>query len=348
MVLRELGGGKALCDEAPVKPHPHPASTTAAEALWYIAPGVAELRPAVLPMPKADELQVRMLYSGLSRGTERLVFQGRVPDSEWQRMRAPAQEGDFPFPVKYGYAAVGTVEAGPEGLIGKNIFALYPHQSRFTLPAERAIVLPDNIPPQRAVLTANLETSINILWDAHAAPGDRIVVIGAGIVGLLVASLAAKLPGAEVTLVDIDATRATLAEKIGAHFAEPKAAPHDADLVIHTSATEKGLALAFECAGMEATIVEASWHGSGACALSLGGSFHSRRLKLVSSQVGEIPAWRKPRWNYRRRLEAAVRLLADAKLDALLGEQVPFEKLPQELPRLFAPGAPGVGAFVRY
>jgi threonine dehydrogenase-like Zn-dependent dehydrogenase len=343
-----LGGDNPLCDEVPVKPHPHPAAASTAEALWYTAPGVAELRPAELPAPKPGELQVRMLYSGLSRGTERLVFQGRVPESEWQRMRAPAQEGDFPFPVKYGYAATGTVEAGPEALIGKNVFALYPHQSRFTIAAERAIVLPDNIPPQRAVLTANLETSLNILWDSHAAPGDRIVIIGAGIVGLLVASLAAKLPGAEVTLVDIDPTRAALAEKIGAQFKEPKAAPHDADLVIHTSASEKGLALALECAGMEATVVEASWHGAGACALSLGGAFHSRRLKLVSSQVGEIPAWRKPRWNYRRRLEAAVRLLSDPKLDALLGEQIPFARLPQELPRLFAPNASGVGALVRY
>ena len=318
------------------------------EALWYAAPGRAEIRPQRLDAPTPETVRVRSLFSAVSRGTEKLVFSGRVPPSEFERMRAPFMEGAFPFPVKYGYAAVGTVEAGPEALIGKNIFALYPHQSRFTIAAERAIVLPDNIPPQRAVLTANLETSINILWDGHASPGDRIVVIGAGIVGLLVASLAAKLPGAEVTVVDIDASRAALAETIGARFAQPKAAPHDADLVIHTSATEKGLALALECAGVEATIVEASWHGTGACALPLGGAFHSRRLKLVSSQVGEIPAWRKPRWNYRRRLEAAVRLLADPKLDALLGEQVPFARLPQELPRLFAPDASGVGALVRY
>ena len=346
MVSPPLGGNNPPCDEAAVKAGSSPPPEV--RALWYVSPGVAELRPAPCPEPRVGEVRVRTLYSGLSRGTERLVFQGRVPESEWKRMRAPAQEGDFPFPVKYGYAAVGAVEAGPQALIGRTVFALYPHQSRFVIPVERLALIPDDIPAQRAVLTANLETALNILWDGNAAPGDRIVVIGAGIVGLLIASLAAKLPGADVTVVDIDPARKTLVEALGAHFAEPKTAPHDADLVIHTSATEKGLALAFECAGTEATIVEASWHGESPCQLTLGGAFHSRRLKLVSSQVGEIPSWRKPRWNHRRRLEAAIRLLADEKLDILLGEAIPFENLPKELPRLFAPNASGVGALVRY
>jgi threonine dehydrogenase-like Zn-dependent dehydrogenase len=263
-------------------------------------------------------------------------------------MRAPAQDGEFPFPVKYGYAVVGKVEAGPPALLNRTVFSLYPHQTKFVIPAECTFPIPDSISARRATLTANLETALNVLWDAHAAPGDRIVIIGAGIVGLLVASLAARLPGAEVSVVDIDASRKALVETMGAVFTEPKSAPHDADLVIHTSASEKGLALAFECAGKEATIVEASWHGADACKLALGGAFHSRRLKLVSSQVGEIASWRKPRWNHKRRIEAAIRLLADARLDALLGEEVPFEELPQNLPRLFAQDAPGVGALVRY
>jgi 2-desacetyl-2-hydroxyethyl bacteriochlorophyllide A dehydrogenase len=318
-----------------------------ARALWYVAPGQAELRPAALREPGIGELLVRTLYSGLSRGTERLVFQGEVPESEWKRMRAPAQEGEFPFPVKYGYCAVGSVEAGPSSLLERTVFALYPHQSRFVIPVERVVVIPESVPPQRAVLAANMETALNILWDGHAAPCDRIVIIGAGIVGLLVAALASKLPGAEVTVVDIDPARKPLVERLDAHFAEPKAAPHDADLVVHASATEKGLALAFDCAGTEGTVVEASWHGAQACQLRLGGAFHSRRLKLISSQVGEIAPHRRPCWNHRRRLEASVKLLADARLDALLGEEIPFEKLPGALPRLFASGA-GVGALVRY
>jgi NADPH:quinone reductase-like Zn-dependent oxidoreductase len=332
----------------PVKADTRPVQAIEARALWYVSPGVAELRPAVCSTPHADEILVRALYSGLSRGTERLVFQGRVPESEWTRMRAPAQDGEFPFPVKYGYAVVGEIEAGPPELLNRTVFTLYPHQTKFVTPAECAFPIPDNIPARRATLTANLETALNVLWDAHAAPGDRIVIIGAGIVGLLVASLAARLPGAEVSVVDIDSSRKKLVETMGAVFTDPKSAPHDADLVIHTSASERGLALAFECAGKEATIVEASWHGADACKLALGGAFHSRRLKLVSSQVGEIASWRKPRWNHKRRIEAAIRLLADARLDALLGEEVPFEKLPQNLPRLFAQDAPGVGALVRY
>lgn len=318
-----------------------------ARALWYVAPGVAELRACSEREPDPDEVLVRTLYSGLSRGTERLVFHGRVPKSEWERMRAPAQAGDFPFPVKYGYAAVGEVEAGPKALLKRRVFALHPHQDRFVTLADEVVAIPEDVPPRRAVLTANLETALNILWDGNAAPGDRIVVIGGGVIGLLVAALASRLPGAEVTVVDVDAARADVTKRLGVSFAAPGSAPREADLVIHASATSAGLALALECAGEEATVVEASWHGDDACEVSLGGAFHSRRLKLISSQVGNVPCARRPRWTRRRRLETAVRLLADERLDALLGEEIPFSQLPKHLPRLFAPGA-GVGALVRY
>jgi threonine dehydrogenase-like Zn-dependent dehydrogenase len=338
----------AMPRKPPVKAPDHRLDTVEARALWYVAPGAAELRTVTHPLPGPGEVQVRTLYSGLSRGTERLVFEGRVPKSEWERMRAPAQAGNFPFPVKYGYAAVGEVEAGPQPLLKRHVFALYPHQDRFVAPADEVIAIPQGVPARRAVLTANLETALNILWDGNAAPGDRIVIIGSGVVGLLVAALAARLPGAEVTAVDVDAARRPLAERLGVNFAGPSSAPRDADLVIHTSASAAGLSLAFECAGDEATIVEASWHGEDACEVSLGGAFHSRRLKLVSSQVGDIACARRPRWTKRRRLETAVHLLADERLDALLGEEIPFGELPRHLPRLFARGAAGIGALVRY
>jgi threonine dehydrogenase-like Zn-dependent dehydrogenase len=325
-----------------------PKANSSIRALWYVAPGKAELRPATIGDREPDEVLVRSLYSGLSRGTERLIFEGRVPESEWGRMKAPAQEGEFPFPVKYGYATVGEVEEGPAALKGKTVFALYPHQERFILPTEKVFTVPDEVPAKRATLAANMETALNILWDGNAQPGDRIAVVGGGIVGALVAALGSKIPGAEVTLVDIDPSREKTAKAVGAAFALPRNAPKEADLVIHTTASAEGLTLALELAGVEATIVEASWFGAGMVNVPLGDAFHSRRLRLVSSQVGNICASRAKRWNMRRRLEAAIRLLADDRLDALIGEEVPFAELPQQLPRLLSRTAPGLGALVRY
>jgi len=320
----------------------------AARALWYVAPGKAELRPATIGDAGPNGVLVRTLYSGLSRGTERLIFEGKVPEAEWSRMKAPAQEGDFPFPVKYGYAAVGLVEEGPPELKGKHVFVLYPHQDRFIVQAERAFILPDDVPPQRATLAANMETALNILWDGGAQPADDIVIVGGGIVGMLVASLASRLPGAKVTLVDIEPSRRQIASRLGVRFCLPEQAPGDADLVIHTTASAAGLTLALNLAGVEGTIVEASWFGMGMVNVPLGDAFHSRRLRLISSQVGNVCASRAKRWTTRRRLEAAIGLLTDDRLDALIGEEVPFAELPQQLSRLLSPKAPGLGALVRY
>jgi threonine dehydrogenase-like Zn-dependent dehydrogenase len=332
-----------------VKAVNHRREAAEANALWYVAPGVAELRPAALPLPAAGEVLVRTLFSGISRGTERLVFEGRVPKSEWQRMKGPGQEGEFSFPVKYGYAAVGVVEIGPDALLGATVFALHPHQERFVIAADKVTPVPGGVPARRAVLTANLETALNILWDGNAAPGQRIVVVGGGLVGLLVAALAAPMANTAVTLVDIDPAREKLAATFGAAFALPKDAPTDADLVVHTAASEAGLALALECAGDQATVVEASWYGDKKISLALGGAFHARRITLVSSQVGGIsPARRRAGWTNERRLRAATHLLADDGLDALLGEEIPFNELPSQLPRLLAANAAGVGAYVRY
>ncbi len=320
----------------------------AALALWYVAPGKAELRPATIGDVDANAVLVRTLYSGLSRGTERLIFEGKVPEGEWSRMKAPAQEGEFPFPVKYGYSAVGVVEQGPAEFQGKNVFVLYPHQDRFVVPAERAFIIPGNVPPRRATLAANMETALNILWDGGAQPADDIVIVGGGIVGMLVASLAARLPGARVTLVDIEPSRKAIAEHFGIRFALPDEAPGEADLVIHTTASANGLSLALKLAGVEGTIVEASWFGTGMVNVPLGDAFHSRRLRLISSQVGNVCAARAKRWTTRRRLEAAIRLLEDDRLDPLIGEEVPFAELPQQLSRLLSPKAPSLGALVRY
>lgn len=309
------------------------------KALWFTGPGRAEWRDEPLPAPGSGHLRVRSLYSAISRGTESLVFHGRVPPSEYDRMRAPFQAGQFPFPVKYGYSSVGEVEEGPADLRGRKVFALHPHQSAYVIPGEAALILPDNVPPLRAVLAANMETALNAIWDSGAAPASRIAIVGAGVVGALVAYLAGRMPGAEVTIVDVQPERARLAEAFGVEFRAPERAPADCDIVFHASGAPAGLATALACAGDEATVVEMSWYGDGPIAVPLGGAFHSRRLRLVSTQVGKVAPSQRSRWSHRRRLGAALALLADAKLDVLLEPACPFASLPERLPALLAPGS---------
>lgn len=310
-----------------------------ARALWYSAPGRAELRDEALPPLGAGDLRVAALHGALSRGTEALVFAARVPPTEYQRMRAPFMGGNFPFPVKYGYSAVGVVEAGPTAMIGSKVFALHPHQTRFVIPATAAVPVPENVPPARAVLAANMETALNAVWDGAPGPGDHIAVIGAGVVGALVAWLCGKLPGAQVTLVDIEPARAALAASLGVGFAAPEDAPTNCDLVVHASGSGKGLATALSLAGDEATVLEMSWYGADHVTLALGGPFHARRLKLISSQVGQVAPSHRARWPHRRRLAAALALLADPVLDALIAQPVSFVDLPARLPQIFAPGS---------
>lgn len=325
-----------------------PGHDSVTRALWYIAPGQAALRDEVAPTPGPGEVLVQTRYSALSRGTESLIFRGAVPESEHARMRAPFQAGAFPFPVKYGYAAVGTVIAGPHDLLGRTVFALHPHQSTFVVPVEAVVALPADLPPRRAVLAANMETALNALWDAAVLPGSRVAVIGAGTVGALVAWLAGHVAGAQVTVVDIRPERAAVASALGVGFAAPGEAPANCDLVFHASASPEGLATALAAAGDEATIVELSWYGDRAVAAALGGAFHSRRLRLIASQVGSVALSMRARWPHRRRLTQAIALLVDPRLDVLLEPDVSFEDLPAALPALLGPGGAALCQVVAY
>lgn len=300
-------------------------SRAGARALWLTGPGSAEIRHG---SPGEGPLEVRTLFSAISRGTEALIAAGLVPAGEHERMRCPMQEGGFDFPVKYGYCAVGIVEAGPASLTGRTVFALHPHQDRFRVGESLAVPVPDPVPPARAVLAANMETALNVLWDSGASAGDRVAVIGAGVVGALVGYLAARLPGAEAWLVDVLPERGSIAERLNCRFAGPEAAPRECDVVVHASASAEGLATAIASAGLEARLVEASWYGARQVEVPLGGAFHSRRLTLVSSQVGRVPSSRTPRWPHRRRLEAALGLLADPALDVLVSGETAFDDLP--------------------
>jgi threonine dehydrogenase-like Zn-dependent dehydrogenase len=319
-----------------------------ATAYWVAAPGRGELRTETLS-PLADgTVLVRTLYSGISRGTESLVFRGGVPPSAHRRMRCPFQDGDFPAPVKYGYVNVGLVEEGPEELLGRTVFCLYPHQTRYQVPADAVYPVPPEVPPARAVLAANMETALNGLWDLAPRLGDRIAIIGAGVLGCLSARLASRIPGCAVELIDTNPSRAEVAAALGVGFRTPGAATREADGVVHASGSPSGLVTALRLAAFEATILEMSWYGDRSVPLPLGEGFHYRRLTLRSSQVGALPPVQRPRWDMRRRMELALSLLGDPVLDRLITGEDAFDDLPQVQLRLAGAPADTICHRIRY
>lgn len=282
-----------------------------------------------LTPPAAGEVLVRARHGAVSRGTELLVYRGQVPASEFERMRAPFQAGTLPGPVKYGYVSVGVVEEGPVELMGRDVFCLFPHQDRYVVPTSAVLPLPEGLPPARAVLAANLETALNGIWDAAVLPGDRVVVVGAGVVGLLTAWLAAGVRGCEVEVVEPLPERRSIGQLLGLRCVAPDAATGDADVVVHASGSPLGLRQALSLAGFEARLVELSWFGACEVSLPLGEAFHVKRLRIVSSQVGSVAARQRARWTHARRLQLALRLLTDARLDALVTGHCPFAALPE-------------------
>src|ERR671926_236728 len=304
-----------------------------AHAFWLRAPGHGEIRPVALPEPGTGDVLVRTLRSGVSRGTETLLFRGGVPPSQHAAMRAPFQEGDFRGPVKYGYLNVGAVEHGPPELRGRTVFCLYPHQTAYVVPASAVTVVPDGVPPARAVLAGTVETAVNALWDAAPLVGDRIAVVGGGMVGCCVARLLAGIPGVHVTLVDADEGRSHIAAALGAGFARPDDAAGGCDLVVHTSATSAGIQRSLELLAPEGTVLELSWYGDAEVRLSLGGAFHSRRLAVRASQVGTMSPARGARRTTADRLALALELLRDPAFDAVLTGESRFAELPDVMPR---------------
>ncbi|MGY2876322.1 threonine dehydrogenase-like Zn-dependent dehydrogenase [Marmoricola sp. URHA0025 HA25] len=300
-----------------------------AAAFWVREPGIGEIRNEVVPDPGPDEVLVRTLRSGVSRGTETLVFRGGVPEALRASMRAPFQAGDFPGPVKYGYLNVGIVEQGPADLVGRTVFALHPHQTAYVVPADAVTVVPDDVPAERAVLAGTVETAVNALWDAAPLVGDRVSVVGAGTVGCCVARLLARMPGVDVDLVDTNPARRATADALGVGFALPADAAEGRDLVVHTSATSAGLQRSLDLLVPDGTVIDLSWYGDTEVQLSLGGRFHTDRLGLRSSQVGTVAAARRTRRTPAERLALALDLLRDPAFDALLTGSSKLEELPQ-------------------
>ncbi|HEX2146905.1 MAG TPA: zinc-binding alcohol dehydrogenase [Pseudorhizobium sp.] len=316
-----------------------PSRDDLAIALWFEEAGRCALRQETLLPLQPGDVTVQSLFSGISRGTESLVFNGEIPESEFGRMNCPHQQGEMPFPVKYGYAAIGRVEEGPSQLVGKTVFCLHPHQNRFRVPASELHELPQGLPAERAVLAANMETALNIVWDAGILPGDRVLVFGAGVVGLLTAYIASRILGTDAAICDISPARAELAGALTVPFALPAEAPRNCDVLINTSASPAALRDALEHAGFEARIVEASWYGTKTAELPLGRGFHAQRLSIVSSQVGTIPAGRRARWDSGRRLRKALELLRDDRLDVLVSGETPFGQIAEAYPGILrSPG----------
>jgi threonine dehydrogenase-like Zn-dependent dehydrogenase len=319
-----------------------------ASAFWVVEPGRGEIRPAPLPPRRPEDVRVRSLVSGVSRGTELLVFRGGVPESQYAAMRAPFQEGEFPGPVKYGYLNVGVVEEGPASLVGRTVFCLHPHQTEYVVPAAAVTVVPEGVPAARAVLAGTVETAVNALWDARPFVGDRVAVVGAGMVGCCVARLLARMPGVEVTLVDVDASRTPVAAALGASYASPAGAVGDLDLVVHASATSAGLQTALDLLAPDGEVLELSWYGDSPVTVSLGGSFHARRLGLRASQVGAVAAGRRGRRTTADRLALALDLLDDPAFDVLLTGESPFGELPDLLPKLADGSVPALCHTITY
>ena len=323
---------------------------TGSEALafWVREPGVGEIRPVAVPVPGPGEVRVRTLRSGVSRGTETLVFRGGVPASQYAAMRAPYQQGDFPGPVKYGYLNVGVVDRGPATLRGRTVYCLYPHQTAYVVPEEAVTVVPDAVPTRRAVLAGAVETAVNALWDAGPLLGDRAAVVGGGMIGCCVARLLARIPGVEVTIVDVDPARAGVAEALGAGFALPADAPDGRDLVVHASATSAGLQRSLELLAPEGTVIDLSWYGDADVQLSLGGAFHSRRLAIRASQVGAVSPARRERRTTGDRLALALELLRDPAFDVLVTGESRFDELPDVMRRLAAGSLPALCHTITY
>ena len=306
-----------------------------AQAYWVTESGHGELRPEAIPTPGPKEALVRTLYSGVSRGTERVVHEGRVPERVADLMHAPHQEGDFPGPVKYGYLSVGVVEQGPDNWIGKTVFSLHPHQDFYVVPTNQLTAIPDDVPARRAVLTGIVEVAINALWEAGPRLGDRVAVVGGGLVGGVLAAILRKYPLGRLQLVDADTDKRDLAEKLNINFALPDEAVNDCDIVFHCSASNEGLKLSLQLAGDDSDVIELSWFADKEVTLPLGEDFHARRLTIRSSQVGAVALPRRHRRTNAQRLQIAAATLKDPVFDTFLSSECQFQNLPTTLVKLF-------------
>ncbi len=318
---------------------------TTATALWSSGQHTAALQSDPLASPEPGQVLVMALHSAISRGTESLVYAGGVPESVGDSMRAPFQQGNFAGPVKYGYLSVGVVTAVGDDhdrhLLARRVFCLYPHQDRYVVPREALTLVPDGVPSARAALAGVLEVAINVIWDTAPAFGDRIAVIGCGLVGASVAMVLSQFPLQRFTLVDPAPRSESLAQSLGASWATPGNLIGEFDIVIHCSGTQEGLALGLSALAYEGEIIEASWFGQNSPDVPLGHDFHAKRLSIRCSQVSSVAAGNRARRTRADRMALAMEQLHRPIYDDLITGRSPFDQLPHTLAEVSAGLRPG-------
>jgi 2-desacetyl-2-hydroxyethyl bacteriochlorophyllide A dehydrogenase len=317
-----------------------------ATAVWFPRRRAVELREEEVPSVGPDEIRVRTLASGISQGTEMLVYRGDVDSG--LALDLPTLSGSFALPIKYGYASVGQIEeAGSQiGLEdsrfqgqrikeGDLVFVHHPHQTEFVVPASMAVVLPETLDPECGVFFANAETALNVVLDAHPRLGDRIVIFGQGVVGLLITQMT-RLAGARpIIAVEPAKKRQELSRLAGAdavldpqeNLGEQVRDLTDgigADIVIEASGNPEALTQALDCAATQGMVVVCSWYGTKSVSVPLGGHFHRGRLRIVSSQIGMLDPGIQPRWSRDRRASTARDLLEQLELLPLITHRIPF------------------------
>ncbi len=316
-----------------------------ASALVFTGPREVALEERPVESPGPDEVLVRSRVSAISPGTELLVYRGDAPTDLEADVSIDALEGDLSFPTRYGYATVGeVVETGPgaEGYHGERVFAFHPHQSRFCAGVPELFISPPDLDDEALALLPTAETATNLLLDGGPRVGERVVVFGAGVVGLATVRLLAELSLEELVVVEPLEGRRELARAFGADRTVPPGAtgtfadsdPPGADLVYEVSGQPEALDAALSVAGYDGRVVVGSWYGSKRADLDLGGSFHRDRIGVTSSQVSTISPELRGRWSRERRRGTALDALRRIDTDRLVTDRVPFRSAPAAYERL--------------
>lgn len=304
------------------------------QSLWFTGVRQQEIRSEPLPTPGPGQLGVTTLLSAISAGTELLLYRGQMPAEMSADASIEALSGTLAFPLKYGYSAVGLVTSLGDRVdaawLGQRVFAFNPHETGFVISAENAISISEHIESDAAVLLPNMETALSFAMDGAPIIGERVLVLGQGIVGLLTTHLLAQMPLASLTAVDKLAIRRNIALEIGATqtFGIDQPLESDSyDLVYELSGNPAALNTAIDAVAFGGRIVVGSWYGTKRASLDLGGAFHRKHVQIISSQVSTLaPRWQ-GRWTKARRMQTALQLLPGVNLNLLITQRTPFDSV---------------------